>query len=135
MTLSQAVRSVVTDMGMKYGYLLWLMTKYAEVVSTDFISNKFSSIFDIKAGIALNQNFVKLVSWSHSAASPPAGLCPHRISLQQSPVFVRTRERPLAIGAVAKVRQRVGLLEPPRGPLRSHGEDGRQHVRDTGQRP
>merc|ERR1711937_726452 len=34
-----------------------------EVVSTDFISNKFSSIFDIKAGIALNQNFVKLVSW------------------------------------------------------------------------
>jgi glyceraldehyde 3-phosphate dehydrogenase len=34
-----------------------------EVVSTDFISNKFSSIFDIKAGIALNKNFVKLVSW------------------------------------------------------------------------
>merc|ERR1711924_577171 len=30
-----------------------------EVVSTDFISNKFSSIFDIKAGIALNKNFVK----------------------------------------------------------------------------
>ena len=50
-------------MGMKYGYLFWLMTKYAEVVSTDFISNKFSSIFDIKAGIALNKNFVKLVSW------------------------------------------------------------------------
>ena len=48
---------------MKCGYLFWLMTKYAEVVSTDFISNKFSSIFDIKAGIALNQNFVKLVSW------------------------------------------------------------------------
>merc|ERR1712118_552570 len=34
-----------------------------EVVSTDFISNKFSSIFDIKAGIALNKNCVKLVSW------------------------------------------------------------------------
>jgi len=34
-----------------------------EVVSTDFIGNKFSSIFDIKAGIALNKNFVKLVSW------------------------------------------------------------------------
>ena len=48
---------------MKCGYLFWLMTKYAEVVSTDFISNKFSSIFDIKAGIALNKNFVKLVSW------------------------------------------------------------------------
>ena len=48
---------------MKYGYLFWLMSKYAEVVSTDFISNKFSSIFDIKAGIALNKSFVKLVSW------------------------------------------------------------------------
>jgi len=34
-----------------------------EVVSTDFIGSKFSSIFDIKAGIALNKNFVKLVSW------------------------------------------------------------------------
>ena len=34
-----------------------------EVVSTDFIGNKFSSIFDIKAGIALNKSFVKLVSW------------------------------------------------------------------------
>jgi len=34
-----------------------------EVVSTDFIGDKFSSIFDIKAGIALNKNFVKLVSW------------------------------------------------------------------------
>merc|ERR1712078_669956 len=34
-----------------------------EVVSTDFVSCKASSIFDIKAGIALNDNFVKLVSW------------------------------------------------------------------------
>merc|ERR1712031_64676 len=34
-----------------------------EVVSTDYISYKASSIFDIKAGIALNDNFVKLVSW------------------------------------------------------------------------
>jgi glyceraldehyde 3-phosphate dehydrogenase len=34
-----------------------------EVVSTDFISYKASSIFDIRAGIALNDNFVKLVSW------------------------------------------------------------------------
>ena len=39
------------------------MEKNDEVVSTDFIGNKFSSIFDIKAGIALNKNFVKLVSW------------------------------------------------------------------------
>jgi len=34
-----------------------------EVVSTDFIGSKFSSIFDVKAGIALNKSFVKLVSW------------------------------------------------------------------------
>jgi glyceraldehyde 3-phosphate dehydrogenase len=34
-----------------------------EVVSTDFIGNKYSSIFDVKAGIALNKSFVKLVSW------------------------------------------------------------------------
>jgi len=34
-----------------------------EVVSTDFVSHKASSIFDIGAGISLNDNFVKLVSW------------------------------------------------------------------------
>merc|ERR1712151_933501 len=34
-----------------------------EVVSTDFVSCKSSSIFDIGAGIALNKTFVKLVSW------------------------------------------------------------------------
>merc|ERR1711862_955793 len=34
-----------------------------EVVSTDFASCKSSSIFDVNAGIALNDNFHKLVSW------------------------------------------------------------------------
>jgi len=34
-----------------------------EVVSTDFVTCKASSIFDVKAGIALNDHFVKLVSW------------------------------------------------------------------------
>jgi len=34
-----------------------------EVVSTDFQGNSKSSIFDAKAGIALNDTFVKLVSW------------------------------------------------------------------------
>lgn len=33
------------------------------VVSTDFIHDKRTSIFDADAGIALNGNFVKLVSW------------------------------------------------------------------------
>jgi glyceraldehyde 3-phosphate dehydrogenase len=34
-----------------------------EVVSNDFITDSRSSIFDKKAGIALNDSFVKLVSW------------------------------------------------------------------------
>jgi len=34
-----------------------------EVVSSDFIGDSHSSIFDAKAGIALNDKFVKLVSW------------------------------------------------------------------------
>jgi glyceraldehyde 3-phosphate dehydrogenase len=34
-----------------------------EVVSTDFIHHVETSVFDAKAGIALNDNFVKLVSW------------------------------------------------------------------------
>merc|ERR1712076_286847 len=42
------------------GFLDWTED---EVVSTDFVSCKASSIFDVKAGIALTDNFVKLVSW------------------------------------------------------------------------
>jgi len=34
-----------------------------DVVSTDFIGDNNSSIFDAKAGIQLNPNFVKLISW------------------------------------------------------------------------
>ena len=34
-----------------------------DVVSSDFISDPRTSIFDAKAGIPLNANFVKLVSW------------------------------------------------------------------------
>jgi len=34
-----------------------------EVVSSDFIGDTHSSIFDAKAGIQLNEGFVKLVSW------------------------------------------------------------------------
>ncbi|KAG5222389.1 glyceraldehyde phosphate dehydrogenase family protein [Salix suchowensis] len=34
-----------------------------DVVSSDFIGDSRSSIFDAKAGIALNDNFVKFVAW------------------------------------------------------------------------
>lgn len=34
-----------------------------EVVSSDFITCPLSSIFDAKAGIALNPRFVKVVAW------------------------------------------------------------------------
>lgn len=34
-----------------------------QVVSSDFISDTFSSTFDAKAGIQLNKKFVKLISW------------------------------------------------------------------------
>lgn len=34
-----------------------------DVVSTDFVGDNRSSIFDAKAGIALSKKFVKLVAW------------------------------------------------------------------------
>jgi glyceraldehyde 3-phosphate dehydrogenase len=34
-----------------------------DVVSQDFLSDARTSIFDAKAGISLNENFVKVVSW------------------------------------------------------------------------
>ena len=34
-----------------------------DVVSSDFIGHNASSIFDAKAGIQLNKNFVKLIAW------------------------------------------------------------------------
>jgi len=39
-----------------------------DVVSSDFMSSTYSSIFDEKAGIALTDDFVKLVSWYDNEA-------------------------------------------------------------------
>merc|ERR1711966_147081 len=39
-----------------------------DIVSSDFIGDTRSSIFDQKAGIALSENFVKLVSWYDNEA-------------------------------------------------------------------
>ncbi|KAI0052490.1 glyceraldehyde 3-phosphate dehydrogenase [Auriscalpium vulgare] len=41
------------------------------VVSTDFIGNTASSIFDANAGIQLNKNFVKLIAWSDMNVDSP----------------------------------------------------------------
>jgi len=40
-----------------------------EVVSTDFVGTTESSIFDAKAGIPLNANFIKLISWVSRSSS------------------------------------------------------------------
>ena len=42
-----------------------------EVVSSDFRSDAHTSIFDAKAGIALNDNFVKLVAWYDNEWASP----------------------------------------------------------------
>jgi glyceraldehyde 3-phosphate dehydrogenase len=41
----------------------FLAVTHDEVVSQDFAHDPHSSIFDVKAGIALNSTFMKLVSW------------------------------------------------------------------------
>ncbi|CAK9876735.1 unnamed protein product [Sphagnum jensenii] len=46
--------------GPMYGYLGYTED---DVVSTDFVGDRRSSIFDAKAGIALNDHFMKLVAW------------------------------------------------------------------------
>nr|AAZ08348.1 glyceraldehyde-3-phosphate dehydrogenase [Moniliophthora perniciosa] len=46
------------------GSLKGILTYTEEnVVSTDFVGNNASSIFDATAGIQLNKNFVKLIAW------------------------------------------------------------------------
>ena len=68
--------TVCLERGAKYSAIIEAMRAAAEgpmkgilavtdedVVSTDFVSDPHSSILDVKAGIALNDNFVKLVAW------------------------------------------------------------------------
>ncbi len=56
--IKQAVKSA-TESSMKgvMGYI------EDDVVSSDFNGNTLTSIFDAKAGIALNKNFIKLIAW------------------------------------------------------------------------
>jgi len=46
-----------------------------EVVSTDFVTSTLSSVFDAKAGISLNNHFVKLVSWYDNEYGYSARVC------------------------------------------------------------
>jgi len=46
-----------------------------EVVSQDFLGDTHSSIFDAKAGIALNEKFVKLVAWYDNEAGYSHRVC------------------------------------------------------------
>merc|ERR1712013_883135 len=68
--------TVRLEKGAKYDDIVVAVKEYAagdmkgvldwtdeEVVSTDFVTCKASSIFDVGAGISLNDTFVKLVSW------------------------------------------------------------------------
>jgi glyceraldehyde 3-phosphate dehydrogenase len=68
--------TVVLEKGAKYSVIQEAMKQASEnelkgilgytedaVVSSDFVSDPRSSIFDAKAGIALTDNFVKVVSW------------------------------------------------------------------------
>jgi len=68
--------TVRLEKGAKYEEIVAAVKEYAagemkgvldwtdeEVVSTDFVTCKASSIFDVGAGISLNDTFVKLVAW------------------------------------------------------------------------
>ena len=48
---------------MRNNELFWHESAKKVKVSSDFRTDAHTSIFDAKAGIALNGNFVKLVAW------------------------------------------------------------------------
>ncbi len=91
------------------------------VVSADFIHDPRSSIFDADAGIALNGNFVKLVSWYDNGQSERQRMRTYQrenCSAFASLLFDAHRCS-LLLACVSCYR--VGLLQPRHRPHRAHG--------------
>jgi len=57
------IKAVVKEAAHSEKYKRYIGYTEDEVVSSDMIGDTRSSIFDAKAGISLNPNFVKLISW------------------------------------------------------------------------
>ncbi|KAJ6748454.1 GLYCERALDEHYDE 3-PHOSPHATE DEHYDROGENASE [Salix purpurea] len=60
---AKAVGKVLPALNGKLTGMAFRLLSRRNLVSTDFIGDSRSSIFDAKAGIALNDNYVKLVAW------------------------------------------------------------------------
>merc|ERR1712127_596380 len=70
-----------------------------EVVSTDFVSCKSSSIFDVGAGISLNNNFVKLVTWYDNEWG-------YSNRLVELAIFMQSKDKPAPSMTIEQIRAR-----------------------------
>jgi glyceraldehyde 3-phosphate dehydrogenase len=59
----EQIKQVMKDASHSEKYKRFIGYTEDEVVSSDFIGSSLSCVFDAKAGIALNPNFVKLIAW------------------------------------------------------------------------
>jgi len=98
--------------GSMKGVLSWVDD---EVVSTDFTTCKASSIFDIKAGIALNDNFVKLVTWYDNEWG-------YSNRLVDLAAYMKTRDDAVAPCAELVEKLKTDFKVPPTRDLTSNAE-------------